>query len=167
MSVCLPTYPPAHLPTYLPTYPPTHLPTYLRVSARNVLANVRHACLYDCSVSAIGKKFKVCSDGEVWSRGSVLCRCVWQGCRSSSREDVFTFNLLYKDIVTNSHVLFHNGSLLHSMFNTHLLITVHNSSRILTQVQLLPVLEHKSQITQPASTRPICLRFRTQLTLCF
>jgi ankyrin repeat protein len=31
-------------------------------------------------------------------------------------------------------VLFHNGSLLHSKFNTQLLITVHNSSRILTHV---------------------------------
>jgi hypothetical protein len=29
-------------------------------------------------------------------------------------------------IVTNSQVLFHNGSLLHSKFNTQLLITVHN-----------------------------------------
>jgi hypothetical protein len=51
------------------------------------------------------------------------------------------------DIVTNSQVLFHNGNLLHSKFNTQLLITVHKSSRILTQVQLLPVLEHNSQIT--------------------
>jgi hypothetical protein len=51
------------------------------------------------------------------------------------------------NIVTNSQVIFHNGSLLHSMFNTQLLTTVHNSSRILTQVQLLPVLEHNSQIT--------------------
>jgi hypothetical protein len=49
-------------------------------------------------------------------------------------------------IVTNSQVLFHNGSLLHSKFNTQLLITVHNSSRILTQVQLLLVLGHNSQI---------------------
>jgi hypothetical protein len=49
--------------------------------------------------------------------------------------------------VTNSQVLFHNGSLLHSKFNTQLLITVYNSSRILTQVQLLPGLEHNSQIT--------------------
>jgi hypothetical protein len=38
------------------------------------------------------------------------------------------------DIVTNSQVLFHNGSLLHSKFNTQLLITVHNSSRILTHI---------------------------------
>jgi hypothetical protein len=67
--------------------------------------------------------------------------------------------------VTNSQVLFHNGSLLHSMFNTQLLLTVHNSSRILTQLQLLPVLEHNCQITQPASTRPICLRFKTQLLI--
>jgi hypothetical protein len=34
----------------------------------------------------------------------------------------------------------HDGTLLHSKFNTQLLIAVHNSSRILTQVQLLPVL---------------------------
>jgi hypothetical protein len=32
------------------------------------------------------------------------------------------------------------------MFNTQLLITINNSSRILTHVQLLPVLEHNSQI---------------------
>jgi hypothetical protein len=44
------------------------------------------------------------------------------------------------DIVKNSQVLFHDGSLLHSKFNTQLLITVHNSSRILTHVQLVPVL---------------------------
>jgi hypothetical protein len=31
-------------------------------------------------------------------------------------------------IVTNSQVLFHDGSLLHSKFNTQLLITVHSSS---------------------------------------
>jgi hypothetical protein len=37
-------------------------------------------------------------------------------------------------IVTNLLVLFHNGSLLHSEFNTQLLIVVHNSSRILTHV---------------------------------
>jgi hypothetical protein len=49
-------------------------------------------------------------------------------------------------IVTNSQVLFHSGSLLHSKFNTQLLITVHNSSRILTQVQLLPVLEHNHKL---------------------
>jgi hypothetical protein len=38
--------------------------------------------------------------------------------------------------VTNSQVLFHDGSLLHSQFNTQLLITVHNSSRILIHAQL-------------------------------
>jgi predicted RNA methylase len=37
-------------------------------------------------------------------------------------------------IVISSQVLFHDGSLLPSMFNTQLLITVHNSSRILTHV---------------------------------
>jgi hypothetical protein len=37
-------------------------------------------------------------------------------------------------IVTSSQVLFHDGSLLHSMFNTQLLITINNSSTILTQV---------------------------------
>jgi predicted P-loop ATPase/GTPase len=59
--------------------------------------------------------------------------------------DIHTGTCQY--IVTNSQVLFHNGSLLHSKFSTQLLITVHNSSTILTQVQLLPVLEHNSQIT--------------------
>jgi hypothetical protein len=73
----------------------------------------------------------------------------------------------YIYIVTNSQVLLHDGTLLHSQFNTQLLITVHNSSRIRTQVQLLSVLEYNSQITlrksQPASTRPTCLPSSTQL----
>jgi hypothetical protein len=43
------------------------------------------------------------------------------------------FNIFFY-IVKNSQVLFHNGSLLHSKFNTQPLITVHNSSRILTHV---------------------------------
>jgi hypothetical protein len=38
------------------------------------------------------------------------------------------------NIVISSQVLFHDGSLLHSMFNTQLLITVHNSSIVLTHV---------------------------------
>jgi hypothetical protein len=42
--------------------------------------------------------------------------------------------LLSLHIVISSRVLFHNGSLLHSEFNTQLLITVHNSSTILTHV---------------------------------
>jgi hypothetical protein len=75
--------------------------------------------------------------------------------------------MLLQDIVMNSQVLFHDGTLLHSKFNTQLLIAVHNSSRIRTQVQLLSVLEYNSQITlrksQPASTRPICLPSSTQL----
>jgi gas vesicle protein len=36
--------------------------------------------------------------------------------------------------VISSQVLFHNGSVLHSMFNTQLLITINNSSTILTHV---------------------------------
>jgi hypothetical protein len=36
--------------------------------------------------------------------------------------------------VISSQVLFHDGTLLHSQFNTQLLITVHNSSRIRTHV---------------------------------
>jgi hypothetical protein len=79
--------------------------------------------------------------------------------------------LLCYDIVTYSWVLFHNGSLLHSKFNTQLLITVHNSSRILTQVQL-----HRFSNTTPKLqslalriqwVRPISSRSRTQLLLCF
>jgi hypothetical protein len=38
------------------------------------------------------------------------------------------------NIVISLQVLFHDGSLLHSMFNTQLLITINNSSRILTHV---------------------------------
>jgi hypothetical protein len=72
------------------------------------------------------------------------------------------------DNVTNSQVLFHDGTLLHSQFNTQLLITVHNSSRIRTRLQLLSILEYNSQITlrksQPASTRPISLPSSTQLS---
>jgi hypothetical protein len=45
---------------------------------------------------------------------------------------ILIFLTLY--IVISSQVLFHNGSLLHSQFNTQLLITVHNSSRNLTHV---------------------------------
>jgi hypothetical protein len=41
---------------------------------------------------------------------------------------------MFDVIVISSQVLFHNGSLLHSQFNTQLLITVHNSSRNLTHV---------------------------------
>jgi hypothetical protein len=41
--------------------------------------------------------------------------------------------------VTNSQVLFQDGSLLHSKFSTQLLITVSNYSRILTHAQLLLV----------------------------
>jgi hypothetical protein len=37
-------------------------------------------------------------------------------------------------IVMSSQGSIHNGSLLHSEFNIQLLITVHNSSRILTQL---------------------------------
>jgi hypothetical protein len=40
----------------------------------------------------------------------------------------------YENIVTNSRVLFHDGTLLHSKFNTLQLNTVNNSSRILTHV---------------------------------
>jgi hypothetical protein len=39
-----------------------------------------------------------------------------------------------KSTVISSQVLFHDGSLLHSKFNTPQLITVHNSSIVLTQV---------------------------------
>jgi hypothetical protein len=42
--------------------------------------------------------------------------------------------------VKNAQVLFHDGSLLHSKFNTQLLITVSNFSRIPAHVQLLLVL---------------------------
>jgi hypothetical protein len=40
----------------------------------------------------------------------------------------------FVNIVISSRVLFHDGSLLHSRLNTQLLITVHNTSRILTLV---------------------------------
>jgi hypothetical protein len=39
-----------------------------------------------------------------------------------------------ENTVISSQVLFHDGSLLHSQFNTQLLITVHNSSRIIPHV---------------------------------
>jgi hypothetical protein len=46
----------------------------------------------------------------------------------------FLFSVMCIYIVTNSRVLFHDGSLLHSKFNTQLLIKISNSSRILTHV---------------------------------
>jgi hypothetical protein len=49
--------------------------------------------------------------------------------------------------VTYSWVLFHNETLLLWKFNTQLLITVSNSSRILTHVQPLLVLWYNPQIT--------------------
>jgi hypothetical protein len=57
---------------------------------------------------------------------------------SSSQSRFLTVRLL--NIVKNSQVLFHDGSLLHSKFNTQPLITISNSTRILTHVQLLLVL---------------------------
>jgi hypothetical protein len=51
--------------------------------------------------------------------------------------------LWLQHIVISSQVLFHNGSLLHSEFNTQLLITVHNSS---THVHTLQTLAHNSTL---------------------
>jgi hypothetical protein len=56
-------------------------------------------------------------------------------CKFSNLENVPKKILKFcKSIVTYSGSSIHDGSLLHSKFNTHLLITVHNSSRILTLV---------------------------------
>jgi hypothetical protein len=41
----------------------------------------------------------VCVWRESGIRRSVLCRCVWQESGFSRREDVFTFDLLYKKII--------------------------------------------------------------------
>jgi hypothetical protein len=46
-------------------------------------------------------------------------------------------------VVTNSQVLSHNGSLLHSLFNTQLLITVSSS---ITHVRTLQVLSHNCPV---------------------
>jgi hypothetical protein len=63
--------------------------------------------------------------------------CSFDVHHSSERKFLSNTNTIKKyqeTIVKNSQVLFHNGSLLHSKFNTQPLITVHNSSRILTHV---------------------------------
>jgi hypothetical protein len=41
----------------------------------------------------------VCVGGSLESCGRVLCWCVWQESGFSRCENVFTFNLLYKDIL--------------------------------------------------------------------
>jgi hypothetical protein len=41
----------------------------------------------------------VCVWRESGVRRSVLCWCVWQESGFSHREDVFTFNLVYKEIL--------------------------------------------------------------------
>jgi hypothetical protein len=71
-----------------------------------------------------------------------------------------------QNIVTNSQVLFHDGSLLHSKFNTQSLIKIRNASRILRHVQLLLVLWHKMLITlRTHRVRAISLRSSLQLTI--
>jgi hypothetical protein len=81
--------------------------------------------------------------------------------------------------VTISRVLFHNGSLLHSKFNTLQLITVHNSSRNLAHVRQILELQRIRLLSSSFSTgslaqllitlrthwvRPISSRSKLQLT---
>jgi hypothetical protein len=80
-----------------------------------------------------------------------------------------------KYIVTNSQVLFHDGTLLHSKFNTQLLITISNSSRILTHgtypgsviqilITTLKTRPTASPVTTNAST-PFCFQLWTDVHL--
>jgi hypothetical protein len=55
-------------------------------------------------------------------------------------------------IVISSQVLFHDGSLLHSKFNTQHLITVHSSSRILTHVRQIHELQRILLLSSSFST---------------
>jgi hypothetical protein len=68
--------------------------------------------------------------------------------------------ILLMNIVKNSQVLFYNGSLLHSEFNTQSLITIGDASRILTGsvIQLLIA----TPKTRPTSSSPLA-----QLSLPF
>jgi hypothetical protein len=92
----------------------------LKLSTNNIIANIRHAWLYECAVCAMRKKLKLSSeDGDsgrkkskeamvapmvgsggvcVWRESGVrrsgLCWCVWQESGFSRREDVFTFKFL-------------------------------------------------------------------------
>jgi hypothetical protein len=95
---------------------------FLYLSAPNIIANVRHASLYDYAVSAMRNKLKLSSvrgdsgskkckqscwrlwwrlaeyafGGNLESgvRRSVCVGCVWQESGFSRREDVFIFSLL-------------------------------------------------------------------------
>jgi hypothetical protein len=55
-------------------------------------------------------------------------------------------------IVTYSQIVFHDGSLLDSMFSTQLLITVHSSSRILTYVWQILELQRIRLLSSSFST---------------
>jgi hypothetical protein len=57
---------------------------------------------------------------------------------------------LYCNVLVGS---IHNGNLLHSEFSTQLLITVSNSSRILTHVQLILKLQRMRSFSSGPSTQ--------------
>jgi hypothetical protein len=95
---------------------------------------------------------------HLYSSQACLQRCSsWPALvfRSSSKCPIMNCSVFFfhrkshfwHQFVTYSWVLFHNGTLLHSKFNTQLLITISNSSRILTHVQPLLVLWYNPQIT--------------------
>jgi hypothetical protein len=92
------------------------------LSTPNIIANIRQVRVqYECAVRAMRKKLKLSSNGGElgskklkWGYGGV-CDGVWRSLRlagiwnqavgivlvrlASRREDVFTFNLLHKDIL--------------------------------------------------------------------
>jgi hypothetical protein len=93
----------------------------------NAMNNIYQLVLISCAIlslsswlliplTTIPKSEKFRFPKRVWSQGFRIRDCV------------------PVHIVISSQVLFHDGSLLHSQFNTQLLITVHNSSRFLTHV---------------------------------
>jgi hypothetical protein len=78
-------------------------------------------------------------------KNNLFCH-LWETCQNTCWFMIFNtmsekrVELSEQYIVMNSQVLFHDGSLSHWKFSTQPLITISNSSTILTHVQLLPVL---------------------------
>jgi hypothetical protein len=108
--------------------PPLYRNRSAYLSTPNITANARHALLDEYIVRAMRKKLKLRSDGgdsgskkckrgrggayggdlaesafggslESGVRRWVLCWCVWQESGFSRREDVFTLNLVYKEML--------------------------------------------------------------------
>jgi hypothetical protein len=74
---------------------------------------------------------RICFRRQSGVRLSVLCRCVWQESGFSCREDVFTFNLVYKEIIFYFQLRFANNNstinCIAAQQHTSILITSDNS----------------------------------------